>query len=105
MKYDRAVRDEIIAATAERARLLIHIVTLRATLEASCDHASVVETPYYTTVFDSSVPARKICIQCGLEEDSWYRKLTAQPVRVVQNRDDFWRLRTLVPLREVAVPE
>ena len=64
-------------------------------LQSLCNHPKVCECDYLPMEFFSSLPPRRICEVCGLEEEGWgcgYKVLTTEYVKQV-SRDKFYSLR------------
>lgn len=73
-----------------------HKSNIRA-VQAICLHPNVVECDYQP-LFSGSLPPRRMCLYCGLEEDGWgsgYKKLKDIKTRKVieVERDTLYQLR------------
>lgn len=79
--------------------------------QAKCRHRRVVETPWQSLEYCGCLNARRICLDCGIEEEgshwsggqTWSRKLhdgapllgnsPGREVSLMADRDEFYRLR------------
>lgn len=100
-------RERIMQIYDDKKALKLEEEFLLRELQEICKHESVVETKHVPPgMVASADPPRRICAICSLEEEGWgsgYKKLTAEPIRVV-DRDEFWGFRNLKPLTTVKIP-
>ena len=102
------LRDRIISITAQIKDLQKKRGELLDRLRNECTHEALVQTPCSVSGLDP-LPPERMCIICGLSEEGWgsgYKKLSkGTVVRVIENRDEYYRYRELKPLTTVVIPE
>lgn len=62
-------------------------------LRRCCPHEHVIETDYVPQTFLPSLKPRRLCLDCGVEEEGWgagWQVLTATPIEVIKDRDKFY---------------
>jgi hypothetical protein len=69
-------------------------------LRLQCKHLRVVECEWVKNEYIDSFPPRRICVDCGAEEEGWgcgyqvlFDKEGRHTIRVLNNRDDFYKYR------------
>ena len=101
------LRGAIIKNAAEQKELAKSAKMLIQQLRNACKHEVVIETPYQGGEM-MTLPPRRLCVVCGLEEDGWgsgYKALRNVPIKVIDDRDEFYRYRELQPLETIVVPK
>jgi hypothetical protein len=60
--------EDITAFETELQERRTQIISCIKVLQELCPHDKVVESPWRSSDYGTAFPARRICIQCGLEE-------------------------------------
>jgi len=72
------------------------LLTLLPILRKQCEHSRVIETDYVAQTFLPSLKPRRLCLDCGIEEEGWgagYHVLIAEPTEFCEVREDFYQQR------------
>lgn len=90
-KHGEIIEAQMVLESAKEAlKNTIKIVQSR------CKHLEVFECKFEGGDFGRSLAPRRLCCNCGLEEDGWgcgYEKLASAEVVVPISRDELYRQR------------
>ncbi|HVE80983.1 MAG TPA: hypothetical protein VNA68_02480 [Candidatus Dormibacteraeota bacterium] len=65
-------------------------------LRQDCRHKRIIEVDYKPQTHLPSLAPRRMCLDCGIEEQGWgagYKILTKEPLETLKDRDEFYSRR------------
>lgn len=100
------LRDEILNLNEEIKQKQKEAKEKIEILQKECKHEYCVHTPYLPLTYCNDLQASRICIFCGLEEDSSETlRLGKSKILKSVERNEFYKYRTLKPITMVAIPD